>query len=372
MRAASGLGGAGLELNVSKGAAQEAEAADSDISELNAAKILNFLRERFSHDKRATFDEIRKECGIDLARDKDTLIIVSRHRKLRRSVNDAGAQTLQFSEKYAISSYSELLDVLEHENDAYVGIPFNEVKSCYRGIERDVDRCIREGTIIACRNTDSKDRILFPRSNPFMAPLSGTVTAYSKRNTLKTSASLVGEVRRGDAVMVRRAGVREDFWFRVSSSTKSNSAMEPLRSAPPLSVSSEKEMSVHNVYVEKFDESHLPLDEAFGGAEECSGTAFKHGCTNDVRRLWAESLDGMRHAYDDASVERELIAAGLIAPPERPMVGDATRPAAKSEPKQKRMRISKNVHNTHLQGTEYGAILEEENARILSAANTKK
>ena len=100
--------------------------------------------------------------------------------------------------------------------------------------------------------------------------------------------------------------------------------------------------------------------------------AYKHGCTNDIRSIWAVTIEGMRNLIDDHAIEKELVSLGLIAPPER--VTERTKGSkdvGKQEPKQKRMRLSKKQLNTHLVGTEYGAILEEAQAQMMLAHQKK-
>ena len=348
-------GGIGVSLNV--------DAQDSKLvsSTANQAIIIQYLRSS----KSASIDDIKTQCQIDLLKDTETFSLLRRHKKISSYQNDKKLWIFQYLEKYNISNKSDLLKLLAHEHDGYVGIALEDIRSCYDGILQDIEACLRSGDIIACRNQETKDKILFPRYQSFLIPLSGTVTTIPSKNYVKTSSSLVSEIRRGDAIGIDRQ------WFRISSSTKANSLTEPLRSAAPLSVSSEKEMSSQNVYIEKFDEERLPLDAVFVSEEETEHQhkAYKHGCSNDIRAMWGATIEGMRNLIDDQAVERELVSLGLIAPTERVSDrGKERREEGKAaEPRQKRMRLSKKQLNTHLVGTEYGAILEEAQAQMMAA-----
>lgn len=60
-----------------------------------------------------------------------------------------------------------------------------------------------------------------------------------------------------------------------------------------------------------FDEANLPLDAPFptSGRATAAVSLRKHGCTNDIRQLWNDTL---RHwPTDRLSFERELVKAGL-------------------------------------------------------------
>ena len=355
------------------------------VAEANVATVLHFIRYRYSSSRSASIDEIKKEFKhIDLHRDLETLSLLKKHSKIKTFFNEKGILSFKYKEKYTIQGVEELLNTLEHEYGGYYGIALDDIKSCYPGIVSDIEEFIKDGTIIACRNEEKKDKILFPRKESFLTQLTGTVEVQLNRNFLKTSSNLCNEIRRGDAIFVNRQ------WFRVSSSTKGGGGgNQPLRAQAPLSVSSEKDMSILNVYIDKFDETRVPLDgtleieddeeeEDTAGGEGREMVAYKHGCTNDIRKLWSETIENMRHLVDDSSVEKELIALGLIPPIEKS--SGSSRPAAegsKDAPKQKRMRVSgansrKKMLNTHLEGTAYGAILEMEQAKLMAAANNSK
>lgn len=79
---------------------------------------------------------------------------------------------------------------------------------------------------------------------------------------VRTSASLLGEIRRGEAIQVG------DSWYRVGSAIGSGAAGEQVqRAAAPPSVTSDRDMSDRNVYCDPYTSELLPLDGDYDGTE---------------------------------------------------------------------------------------------------------
>lgn len=179
---------------------------------------------------------------------------------------------------------------------------------------------IRGGEIIGVENKEKKTLVLFSRAAPFYSTLSGTVTANHGEQMLTTSEDLTNEIRRGEAILVG------NFWYRVSSAVNVSAGQEqPQRARPPASVTMDKEMSDRNEYILPFAKDKLPLDGDFednilplakdkttldGDFEDkptFSGPALKHGATNDVRKLWQDTVvDLDRFQGDDLQLVDEL------------------------------------------------------------------
>ena len=119
------------------------------------------------------------------------------------------------------------------------------------------------GEVIAVSNKDLKAKVLFPRNEPFLSKLSGTVTAIPGKQLVDTNQSLISEIKRGEAIKV------DEYWYRISSSVGTGAQNQ--RSIPPLSVSSDKEMSDRNVYSEIFTDKQLPLDGEFDSEKQYIG-----------------------------------------------------------------------------------------------------
>lgn len=68
--------------------------------------------------------------------------------------------------------------------------------------------------VIACKNKDKKTFALYPRGKPFYTRLSGTCQVTRGRSLIKTSESLLNEIRRGDSICM----TSNNSWYRVSCS----------------------------------------------------------------------------------------------------------------------------------------------------------
>jgi hypothetical protein len=142
-----------------------------------------------------------------------------------------------------------------------------DVSDCYHGITDGIADMIMSGDIIACKNRETKDTTLYPRLSAFLTKLSGTVTANPGEQYVETAYDLTNEIRRGDAILVNES------WFRISSAiaaskTKTNT---PARARAPLSVSSIKDLTDRNIYIDDFDSHKIPLDGDYDGVDEYAG-----------------------------------------------------------------------------------------------------
>lgn len=243
----------------------------------------------------------------------------------------------------------ELLNLID---SIKTGVALKDIENCYEDIRGHVHEMIIGGEVIAIKNKETKNTVLFPRGRPFLTTLSGTVTATPCDQVLSTSMDLTPEIRRGDAILVG------DSWFRVSSAVGKN-ANQPARARAPLSVSSVQEISERNVYIDVLDASHVPLDGDYDGAVVYQGAAFKHGCTNDVRDMWAATLAETKPFMGDKELEAELFRLNLISRPgaavqKKKVISAAD---AKKERRKVKRRIMKPT-NTHLRGTVIGDIID--------------
>lgn len=206
------------------------------------------------------------------------------------------------------------------------GIVLKDIIDCYEGIESDVNSLIIGGEIIANKNKEIKSLVLYPRGISFLSRLSGTVTATQGKQLIDTSVSLLPEIRRGEAIQV------DEVWYRVSSAIGSGAAhQQNQRSTAPTSVTSDRDMSDKNVYCDPYTEHVLPLDGDFEGHEGAAsseaagnnsetvvfkGSAFKHGCTNDIKDCWRDTIEGGFRQFQggqEKALEMELIRLNLLS-----------------------------------------------------------
>lgn len=281
-----------------------------------------------------------------------------------------------------------------------------EDDKCYPAVAEDIKELIRRGQVLAVKNEDTAKQastILHPRGIQFMVGLGGEKGARAgtlSQHEVRTDRDLRAEVRRGDALgacaidsaAARAASPSRAAWFRVSSTLVG--AQRQWAQAPP-SVSSVKELGKDrqdaldqqaklqagsddegggkpkDLWAEPFTEKQLPLDVPTD-AVEGPVTLFKFGCTNDVRRLWKETLDQVQcevAAVVLASARRRNTAplSNQVPPtlPSAQLPGDDTelekkmglgagagqqRPKRKQQQRRRAPRKMKRVTNTHLDG----------------------
>lgn len=253
------------------------------------------------------------------------------------------------------SNRLELLSVIDKVKN---GIPVRDISDCYPGISVDIEEMILCGDVMACKNKEAKDIVLFPRGPKFLTPLSGSVTAYPMRNLIRTSDDLTNEVRRGDAVYVG------ENWYRVASAISSTRSNQPERAKAPLSVSSIHELSERNVYIDEFSSEVLPLDGDFDGTDVFTGSAFKFGCTNDIRAKWHGTVDLIRQFKSEKDLEEEMLKHNLIS--QAALANNAQKKALKptetkkAKPRKRVKRKFARITNMHLEGTDLSYQLEDE------------
>jgi hypothetical protein len=239
------------------------------------------------------------------------------------------------------------------------GVPNQEITDCYPGISDDIDEMILSGEIIACKNKEMKDRILYPRGMVFLASLSGTVHATPCEQHITTTDDLRKEIRRGDAIRIGGEGLKGTSWYRVSSAISSTKS-QPGRARPPLSVSSLIDLSDRNTYVDNFNNDCLPLDGEYDGDYDYTGKAYKFGCTNDIREKWAETVHAIKTFKSEKELLDEVTKLGLVS-----NIGTLSgakrhnRDATKKKPRKKAKRRFQRITNLHLQDSLLSRELDE-------------
>jgi len=186
------------------------------------------------------------------------------------------------------------------------GVRQRDLLDSYEGIQNDIDELITSGDIIAVQNSEDKDKVLFPRGEPFVVELDGHISVSdavlsveqiqmanrgmppgsgaratgaggapnemmmeairraqleAKNSSFMAIADVnpMKQIRRGEAIWIGGQ------WFRVSSAVREGVPLseQPAKAQAPLSVSSRKEMSKKNEvegYIRTFDEKRIPLD----------------------------------------------------------------------------------------------------------------
>jgi hypothetical protein len=321
-------GGGGDNEIMEAAALEEEEESEEEEDSKRARKqmhsaIVDYLK-GLTREQKATVEDIHKELGINLNKQQYVLDMIKSNPKVeveRRYIDDV--LFFKYRQKFEINNKSELLWEIDRVSS---GISMKEITNppCYPGVEEDCHNMIVGGEIIAVKNKEFK-AVLFPRGQPFITRLTGDVEAYPGAADLATTADLRREIRRGDAI---RIGMRGD-WYRISSAAPSGRELD--RQTAPLSVTSEREMSEKNVYRDDFDERVLPLDGDYegnmpGGEGEdedgvYTGGAYRHGCANNIRGVWGETLPDLKKIVSRANnpnsnaiaLRKELVALKLVS-----------------------------------------------------------
>ncbi|GLD92950.1 hypothetical protein PINS_up001542 [Pythium insidiosum] len=324
-------------------------------------KILEYLRKVPMH-QAVSVRDIFQHTGIDLTMDDQVDQRLKNNPKVR-----VNGEMYAYQAKYDIKNRMQLLKILDRMPE---GMPFEDAIDSYVGVENDLQELTRTGEIICLKNAENGSEVYYPRGQAFLVDVSGVATVEPGSCYAHSSQDVSNELRRGDAIRIG------DHWLRVSAAVKTSSSARPAPFAgmASKSVSSTRDPNVSKKirYVLKFDNEHLPLDAAFPDAKGRDltnsdkwdqlpkrGPKFqmvKHGCTNDIRQLWKDTLRNW--PVDRSEFEKKLVQAGLTTQAKL----DATRrqiKRRKKEDKKPRMRKQREIKisNQHLIGTELGEIL---------------
>ncbi|KUF96945.1 Ubiquitin-conjugating enzyme E2 N [Phytophthora nicotianae] len=314
-------------------------------------KILEFLRKVPMH-MPVSVTDIFKHTGVDLTMDDQVEQRLKNNPKVRLKGDQYAYQA-----KYDIKNRMQLLKILDRIPE---GMPIEDLIDCYVNVEDDLKELTRTGEIICLKNADKGAEVYYSRVVPFLVDLSGVATVEAGSYLAHSSQDLTGEVRRGDAFRIG------DNWFRVSAAVKVRVIIHVL-------VLNNIQLKCTVVYMFKFDKDHLPLDVPFPDAKRRNvassdrwdllpkrGPKFqmvKHGCTNDIRQLWRDTL--RTWPSDRAEFEKKLVQAGLTTQAKVDASRRQMKRRLKEDKKKNRPRKQRDIKitNHHLIGTKLGEIL---------------
>ena len=263
--------------------------------------IFNFLKAHRSAGFLAP-SVIFKATGIDLV-ERDAAVAKELEVKENIAVEqvpDPENPSLMISTYAYQSKFSNVRDgktLLAQINRSKHGVRMKFLEDTYEGATNDMWDLITAGDIIAIESKEAKDKILFPRGEPFIVELDGIVTVRNGITTLTngaveaptTSKPLTDDevvaaaiqrnksnaqmqqnylveidvdptiqIRRGEAICVGGQ------WFRVSSAVQDGPLSEqPVRAQAPLSVLANTTLDKRNEidgYIRPFTEKVVPLD----------------------------------------------------------------------------------------------------------------
>lgn len=303
--------------------------------------------QRLPRDQRATVVDFFREVQVDLeGLDYGVLDMVKNNPKVDVT-NEHGVLYFKYRAKFEIRNKFELLNAIDKVKS---GISWGDIEDCYVGIQNDMMEMVMSGEIIAAKNKETRVQILYPRGRPFLTNLSATCVATPGEQSISTSEDIRKEVRRGDAIQVC------DSWYRVASNLKGKTN-QPERARAPLSVSSVEDLSTTNEYLDVFSDRQLPLDGDFDGDVIWQGRPKKHGCTNDLRERWKETLEHLKPFSDDISLEKELLRLNLIAKHGLSSSVKKFHTTELKRPKKRARRAPSRITNVHLKGTAIGDLI---------------
>ncbi|RHY57904.1 hypothetical protein DYB26_009634 [Aphanomyces astaci] len=305
-------------------------------------RVRNNPKVRIEGDKFAYKAKFDIKTRADVLRQLNRVRSISRHRLISMS--------------YSLTSSSSFPQSPE-------GIPFRDLKDCYKNVEDDLRDLTRIGTVICIRNTEDGNDVYYPRGGQFLVELSGSGLVEHGCFIVATKEDITSEIRRGDAVKVG------DQWFRVSAAPKTGGgSSQPqtfMAGMTSKSVSSVRDL---NLSASKKTRGHVPLDTAFPDPRgnipllQRWDAAPKPGrCTNDVRQLWRDTLRDW--PADRLSLERKLLQCGLMTRDmhEANMHRSKMRKVHGGKGNKKVLRQRKQrdikITNTHLVGTALGEAL---------------
>jgi hypothetical protein len=324
-------------------------------------KVIEFLRKIPNH-LPITADVIQRGTRFDLnGLDSGVAEMLRGNAKISvtNDTQKSGELLYQYITTHHASNKIQLLNLV-NRNEA--GLSETELCDTYAKAGADLRHMIRSGSVIAIKNAESKIRTIFPRdgnrdggSDRFLVKLTGDAHVLPGGfDTVETMADLTAEIRRGEAV---RIGENDDDnnWLRVSSAVRRGVSLseQPVGAQAPLSVTINKPLSKRNKYCDEFNSDLLPInssrEEKLG---EFCGALYRHGCTNDVRKKWADTLIGF--PVDRHELEKKMVASKLLdTVSTRKKRPNFTHGDAQNKRPRKR-RANTKVTNTHLVGTAIG------------------
>lgn len=332
----------GLDAGDASGTSSTSERRPAEVVH---GEIIEYLK-RITRELKATFVDIERDLGIDLHVENYILDMLKSNPKVEcERSGETDELSFRYRTKFSIANKSELIQVIDRVQS---GIAVCDITTppCYPGIEMDIANLIVGGDVIACKNKALKTAILYPRGRPFLSVLDGGVTATPGQQSIRTSNSLLAEIRRGDAIGLSGS------WYRVASNVGTAGSHQAERATAPLSVTSDMELSDRNVYRDLYDSSTLPLDGDYDGETLYVGPALRHGVGNDIRNLWKQTLDKAKEFKEGDSLRLELVKCKLLS-----SVGTQQKSLLKlkekkgKERKKRKARDTGRVFNAHLKGS---------------------
>ena len=128
---------------------------------------------------------IYERTGIDLEEDVAVAQMLQHNPKINvENVPDPENPSLLIATYAYQAKYNNVRDrktLLAQVNRCKDGVPMRDLTDSYDGVEQDLDALITAGDVLALYNTEDKDKMLFPRGEPFFVELDGIITIPEKK-----------------------------------------------------------------------------------------------------------------------------------------------------------------------------------------------
>ncbi|KAG7374580.1 hypothetical protein IV203_013675 [Nitzschia inconspicua] len=146
---------------------------------------------------------IYQRTGIDLETDIAVAEMLQRNPKIAvEHVPDPENPSLRIATYAYQAKYNHVRDrktLLAQINRSKNGIGVKDLQDAYDGVEDDLDALICAGDVLALSNNEDKDKILFPRGEPFFVELDGIITLPSpKRESVKAEETDEQDTNQGE------------------------------------------------------------------------------------------------------------------------------------------------------------------------------
>ena len=137
---------------------------------------------------------IYQRTGIDLEENVNVAQMLKRNPKIKVEVIPDPENPSLTIDTYAYQAkYNNVRDrktLLAQINRCKNGVPMRDMIDSYDNVMDDLDALITAGDVLALFNTEDKDKVLFPRGEPFFVELDGIINPPPKKKKKSTTTTM--------------------------------------------------------------------------------------------------------------------------------------------------------------------------------------
>jgi len=137
---------------------------------------------------------IYQRTGIDLEENVNVAQMLKRNPKIKVEVIPDPENPSLTIDTYAYQAkYNNVRDrktLLAQINRCKNGVPMRDMIDSYDNVMDDLDALITAGDVLALLNTEDKDKVLFPRGEPFLVELDGIINPSPKKKKKSTTTTM--------------------------------------------------------------------------------------------------------------------------------------------------------------------------------------